>query len=185
MLIETAYQPWRLARAVNQTSSSFVAKLATSTEPVTAATASATSVSILEIGKPFALTQNAMMVLPFGTGSDGNTFSLRVFGWAPGAYSTSGLTSWYPTLLCELLCTLSSTNTGVASGFDPNGASDYFAKTITITYGNANVSVEAVSPAVAGLNAHAMVSAKGFQKFELTFSTGSSATDCNALCRFL
>lgn len=183
MLLETAYQPWRKARSTNQTSTSFVAKLASLTTPAGDAN-TAIGQSILEMGAPAALTQNGLMLHPYGTASDGNTFSLRVLGWGPSVTPNSvGIFTWFPTLLCELLCTVSSTNVGIASGFVV--ATELFAKTIAVTYGNANVSVEAVSPATAGLNASALVDIKGFQKIEVTFSTGSSATDCNSLCRFL
>jgi hypothetical protein len=185
MQLETIFQPWRLARKVNQTSSSFVSKLPTLTEP-TGDAGTATGASIIELGKPREITQNGLLLLPFGTGSDATTFSVNIIGWAQGAFPNAGnLFSWFPLLLAQLQCTISSTNTAPASGFTPNGASDFFASAISLTYGNNNVSIDIVSPGVAGLLASALLDIKGFQKIELSFSTGSSATDANALVRFV
>lgn len=184
--LQTTYSPWRLARSVNQSSSAAVSRLPTLIEPKGDA-ATATGNCILDLSDPVCgFTQNALLILPFGTGADASTFSVNVYGWAPSVIpNASGQFSWYPTLLCQLTATLSSTNVGPAGGYDPNGATDYFAKTLTVAIGNAGVSVDAVSPATAGLFASATVDLKGFKKVELSFFTGSSATDCNALVRVL
>lgn len=183
MLIETIYTPWRKARAVNQTSTSGITIATTLVEPSGDA-GTATGHSVLEIGRPASFTQNALLLQPYGVGSDTNTFSVDVWGWRPVApclNDGTGRFTWVPTLLCELACTLTSGATGVAGGAVLD--TEYFCDTLTVTYGNANVSVEIVSNAN-NLPAHAVVTAKGFQKFELSFFTGSSATSCNALVAF-
>lgn len=176
MLLETIYTPSRLALAANSNASSFTTLVPTKTEPTTGV------VQIGTAGTPVCFTQNSLLVNPFGTGSDTNTLSVRVTGWRPVG-DGSVPTLWVPTVLCEVQATLDGSSPGVAGTLVPNTC--LFAKTLTLTTGNANVSVELVSPAAAGEIAHFVLTAKGFQKFQFTFTTGSSATDCNALVAFL
>lgn len=181
--IETISTPWRKVRSVNQTSAAFVDKLATLTEPAGDA-GTAIGSSILEVGRNTSITQNGLALLPYATGSDGDTFSLRVFGWAPGPYPNSnGQFTWFPQLLCEVLCTISSSNPGVANGYVV--ATELFAKTITATHGNENIDFSIASAATAALNAALLVDIRGHQKIEVTFKVESGATGCNALGRFL
>ncbi len=173
-------QSFEKARTTNQTSASFVAKVPTTTEP-TGSGSTATNASVRQLGQLNGRAYtSSVIVCPYGVGSDTNTFSVRVIGWRRVGNADSGTVLWIPVLLAEIEATISTGAgcTGVA-GADVV-ATEYFADTITVTYGNANVSVEVVSPA-ADIPAHAVVSTKGFQKIELSFSTGSSATSCNAL----
>lgn len=177
--IMTQFTPPRKARSVNQTSSSFVAKIPTVTVPADDA-ATATGQASVEMRNGGAFTQNGLVILPYGTGSNGNTFSMRVVGWRQFGTDPHTLL-WLPTTLAEFLCTLDSAILGIAG--KTIVATEYFCGTIAIvgTSGNPNVSCEIVSPAVSGSMAHVVVDTKGFEKIELSFSTGSSATDCNAL----
>ena len=120
------------------------------------------------------------MIAPYGTGSNNNTFSLRVIGWRiVGETGDQTFTSllWWPVTLCELACTLSAT-TGVAGRIISN--TERAVDTIVLTTGNANVNNSIVSPADDTI-AHCTIDLEGFQKIEYTFDTGSSATDCNLL----
>lgn len=179
MLLETLSTPFFKARSVNQTSTSFVSKLATATEPRGDA-ATATGASVQELTGA-TVSQNGIMVCPYGTGTNNQTFNMRVLGWR--SVGTNVQTKlWIPVLLCQFACTLSSTLVGVATKVIV--ATELFADTLTLTYGNDDISVDIVSPAN-DLPAHALVDVKGCQKLELTFETGSSATDCNCLIAFL
>jgi hypothetical protein len=177
MLLETISQPFRLVRSANSTDSSFASKVPTADKP--------SGAGVLDLGGFGVANQNGVMLVPFGTGSDGDTFSLRVLAWhwiSDPTITKAVTTLWVPALLCELSVTLSSGNPGVAGTI--LGSSNYFAKSISLTTGNANVSTETVSPATSGVLAHATVDMKGAQMLEVIFTTGSSATDCNALYKF-
>lgn len=127
--------------------------------------------------------RNRIIVVPFGAGSDTNTFTMRVIGWRRvfdrniGSRDDNAL--WIPVTLAEFTCTL-STPVGVVNKVLP--ATDRFADTIALagTSGNDDVDISITSPADNTI-AHAVIDMKGFQKVELTFGTGSSATSCNAL----
>lgn len=177
MLLETISQPLRLVRAANDTSSSFGSRVPTTDKP--------SGSGVIDLGGYGMANQNGVLLLPFGTGSDGNTFSLRVLAWhwiVDPLITKAKPTLFVPFLLCELSVTLSSGNPGVAGSI--LGSTQYFAKSISLTTGNANVSAETLSPAASGVLAHATADMKGAQMLEVIFSTGSSATDCNALYKF-
>lgn len=179
MLIETLSTGFRKARSVNQTSASFVSKVPTGTEPKGDA-GTATGASVTGLATDGAVSQNGALVMPYAIGADNVTFSMRVFGWRLiGSDPTTLL--WMPCLLVELACTASAF-VGVATRLVLN--TERFADTIALTTGNDDVSVDIVSPTgdVAG---HALIDLKGSQKLEFTFSTGGSATSCNALFTLL
>lgn len=181
MLLETLSSHFRKARSVNQTSNGYVSKIPTVTEP-TGDAATATGASVIDIGTDGNYCQNGMIILPYGIGSNNQTMSVRVIGWRKvGLTDGQGgatTTIWIPVVLAEFACTLSSTPIGIAGAQVLN--TELFADTITLTYGNNNVSVEIISPA-ADIIAHAVLDLKGFKKVELSFTTGGSATSCNAL----
>lgn len=188
MLLETLSQEFRKARAVNQTSTTFVAKKPTKTEPAGDA-GTATGASVVDLGSGGEYAQNGVKLAFYGVGSNNNTFSARVFGWSqvrnPLSTGDLNVIVWVPVLLCEVLVTLSSNIPGVTGG--TIGTTELFADTIAIvgTSGNPNVSMEIVSPADDATMGHVILDVKGFKKLELTFSTGSSATDANALLTML
>lgn len=171
MIIRTFHNDLRKARLVNQTSTTFVSKLPTVTIPNGDA-GTATGASVIEIGNASFFGYPAVKVFLYGAGSNNNTLSCRLIGWE----LVGGL--WIPSVLCEIQGTLSTVLRGVVG--QPVSATEYFADTMTLTYGNANVSVELFSPAN-DIMAHAMVSVKDSRKLEFSFSRGSSATNCNAL----
>lgn len=178
MLLETLSTSFRKARSVNQTSTSFVAKIPTVTEPK-GDVGTATGASVIELGNYGGTTQNGVLACFYGVGSNDNTFSARLIGWRSIGENAVSTMLWIPVLLAEYQVTLSSTYPGIAS--KTIIATEFFADTITLTYGNANVSEEIVSPTTNAGIAHVVADLKGFQKLEFTFNTGSSATDCNAL----
>lgn len=186
MLIETLGLEWFKARQANATDASFPSRIPQATEPtgVGDSVAQATASAVIDLrGGSGNVVQNAIVVRPFGAGSDNNTMSVRFIGWTYLTdYTRDPNTGiWVPTLLAELACTLSAV-VGVAG--KAVVATDRFADTITLTYGNDDVSIDIVSPAN-DLSAHAVLDLKGSQKLEICTSTGSSATSCNCLIRKL
>lgn len=177
--IMTQWGALKKARSVNQTSTSFVSKVPKAAEPVADA-ATATGEATIDMRNGGSLVQNGVLILPYAIGSNNNTFSMRVIGWRrfgdnPETYI------WLPVTLLEVLCTVDSGLVGLAN--KTIIATEMFCDTITIvgTTGNPNVSCEIVSPADAASIAHIVVDAKGFEKIELSFSTGSVATSANAI----
>lgn len=184
-LLMTQAVNWQRARQVNATDSSFPTRLITATEPANSLgtnAAQATSGSVFDLANPSKsdVSQNGLILKPYGSGSNTNTFSLRVIGWSYLIEGDPNTAIWDPTILVELQATISSTPIGLAGKLVK--ATDLFATSIAVTTGNANVSMEQVSPG-SGIAAHAVVDLKGFQKVEFVFTTGSSATDCNLLWR--
>ncbi len=182
--ILTQWTPLFKARATNQTSATFVAKPPQAAEPAddTAAVTSGTNQVWFDMNRGCGFTQNGLKIMPIGVGNDNTTFSLRVYAWERyGSDSTTYI--WWPTLLLEAACTIDVDIVGLAGRL--LGTSDVGVDTITLvgTSGNANVSHELVSPADGKSQAHIIVDTKGAERVEITFSTGSSATSCNALVK--
>lgn len=196
--ILTRANPFRKVRSVNQTSNGFVSKIPVGVDPfITANTngsgdaGTATGASVIQMTDPITggQTQNGAHFLFYGVGTNNQTFSARVIGWSP--LVSSGLVSvtpdtqiWIPVPLIEVQVTLSSTPIGLAG--KAIVATELFADTITITgtTANAGVNVNVVSPANDTI-AHLFLDLEGFMAYEVSFTTGASATSCNALVRHL
>lgn len=138
----------------------------------------------IPLGQDGSVTANSFGMVFFGQGSDTNTMAAQIFGWREtSAYVTAGNINplWFPVCLCTLTpIELNSGMPGVA-GTDV-GSSNYFASDITLSVGNANVSVEVVSPTHANnMIAHVIVTTKGFRYAQVQLSINSSATNVNAL----
>lgn len=179
MFIETLWTAFRKARSVNQTSNGYVAKNPTATEPVDDA-ATATGQASIGMRNGGLTVQNGLIILPYAVATDNQTFSMRVIGWRQLG-SDPNTFIWIPVLLVEVLCTADATLVGLTGRLI--GTTEIFCDTIAIvgTSGNANVSCEIVSPADGVSVAHLMVDTKGFDRIECSFTTGASATSCNAL----
>jgi hypothetical protein len=166
---------WQKARDVNQTSNGYVAKDPTATEPTGTGT-TATNASVINTAPNGVASYNAILLIPYGAGADDATFSVRVIGWKSiGGNGTTGL--WIPFVLAELAVTL-CTAVGVSAKIIVD--TERFADTLVATKGNTTTSVDITSQADNTI-AHAGVALKGSQKVELSFTTGGSATNCNAL----
>lgn len=188
-VLDTLTQEFRRARVTNATDNGFPSRLITAARPsgVGDNAAQATASAVFDLGGgEFATGQNRAFVKPFGAGANNATFSMRLIGWNR-VYGRTGndpnTSVWDPTVLGEFACTLSSTPIGLAGKILI--ATDLFADTITVTGTTANqgVSVDVVSPAN-DTPAHLIIDIKGLQLLELTFTTGGSATSCNALVKF-
>lgn len=183
MLLETLSMDFRKARTVNQTSNGFVSKVPINAEPVGDA-GTATGSAIIELAKDAAVAQNGIVLLPYATGGEDVTFSVRIIGWRRiGRIVASQV--WIPINLIELSCTCGA-SAGVANGLVLT--TEFFADTITVTTGSTLSGEAAAENIVSPANdtiAHALVDLKGCEKLELSFTTGGSATDCNALLALL
>lgn len=182
MLLETLTRPWQKARSVNQTSNGYVSKVPTATEPLGDA-GTATGAAVIDLNAPVlgGPVQNSLLACFYGAGSNANTFSARLIGWRVLGSDPTVLI-WVPVLLCEVTATLSSTAPGADSLLV--SSSELFADTLTLVTGNAGVSSEVVSP-TGGIIAHLLADVKGFRKLEFSFTTGGSATNCNAIYTLL
>lgn len=165
----TVSLPLKVLCAADATDATFPARAPTVTEPV-----AATSPGVIEAASGSGWGQGNLLLMPFGAGADDETFSVRVWGWRKVAGTT---VLWVPVLLCEVLCTL-GTAVGVAG--TAVDASHRFADVLALTTGNANVSVETVSPS-GNLPAHFVIDAKGAAKLECTFAKGTTSAGMNAL----
>lgn len=124
---------------------------------------------------------NSVKLIPFGVGSNGNTFTLKVYAW--DRIQVSGNQPlWVPTLLASFTCTHGSTMPGVANT-DVN-ASQTFCSTIALVVGNANISNEIISPATTSEIASIILDAKGAALVETRFTVGTN-TSCNCLAKVL
>jgi hypothetical protein len=186
-LIETMSTRFRRMRTVNATDNGFPSRIDRATAPPESqgtSAAQATSSAVLDLTTPLGEdmpTRNVVMLVPYGAGSDTNTFSMRVIGWTLISEGSRDTEQWRPMVLGEFLCTL-STQVGLAGRLVAN--TDRYCDTIALvgTTGNDDVSIDIVSPAndTAG---HVVVDMKGAQKLEVTFTTGGSATSCNCLVK--
>lgn len=192
----TLSMAFRKARQTNATDNGFPARVPTKTAPTGKGdnVAQATASAVFNLaGTPSVdgrveteSWHNRIIVVPFGVGSDTNTFSVRVIGWRRAYERDSDMRDdtalWVPVTLAEFSVAL-STPTGAAGSVI--GVTNLFADTITLTgtSGNDDIDISITSPADNTI-AHAVIDLKGFQKVELTFTTGGSATSCNALVAY-
>lgn len=173
MLVETSSESYVKARSVNETSNGYVSRVPTNTEPSGDA-ATATGASIIDLGRDGGVAPNGLVIIPYAVASADQTFSLRVIGWR------KVITQWIPVNLGEFACTA---GTAAGAGGDIL-TTELFADTITVTVGS-TLSGEApseniISPANNTI-ASILLDLKGHNKVEVRFTTGGSATSCNAL----
>ena len=171
MLLETLSVDFVKALATDATNTSFPSKVPTATEP--------SGNGVIDLGGPgaSAVVQNGILIVPYATAGDDDTFSVRVIGWRKLGNAPATLL-WVPVVLAELACTASQA-VGVAGRLVV--ATERFADTITLVTGNEDISIDIVSP-TGNVIAHALADLKGFKKVELTFdSTAAGTTAMNAL----
>lgn len=180
MLIYTQWTPLRKARTLNETASSFGARIPMATEPPVDA-GTATGQATINMRNGGGLMSSRLMVIPYGVGTNDQTFSFRVLGWRRFGEERDVDMIWIgPILLVEANCIIDDTLVGLA--LKKILATEIFCDTITLqgTSGVANISHELVSPADGITIAHAMVDTKGCDRVEVQFKVGT-ATSANAL----
>lgn len=148
---------------------------------------------VLMCGWGGAVAPRSLLLVPFGAGSSGNTFALKVLGWRPTTGSFGGTQKpalWVPVVLCTCAVTV-GTGTGIA-GADLTTTA-LFATTITMTGGPTFITSGAapvtpdwfeISPTGNDIGMIA-VRTFGFPFLEVIFTTGGSATNCNSLYAWL
>lgn len=186
-------RPFRKARSVNATNTSFASKVATTTEPLGDA-GTATGASVIQVANnngSGGLTPCHLLVLPYGTGDANDVFDLRVIGWRRIGSGQAPHTLWVPSILAGLTCTLGA-GTGVAGS--PVVATEKLVDTITVTAGmeptitadTTNQGTLIISSPAGDLTAWALVPLYGVEKVELTFDmTTGDPTNANALVAFV
>lgn len=174
MLLETMSLPWQKARATNYSTNGYPTKVHTATKP------SGDGVIEMTRDSSGGVVQNSLVVMFYGTGSDNNTGSCRALAWSQVG-NDPNTSLWVYFILAEFAFTLSA-SVGVAG--KQVVATERFADTVTLTYGNDDVSLDIVSPAN-DIPTRVVFDCFGAQFVELIFTTGGSATDLNALYRKL
>ncbi len=181
MLFETLVSRWRRARRTNTTDAAYPARVATLTKPSGAGNAVAqTTSAVFNMCNDSILTQNSVLVKPYGAGANNATISMKVIAWSylieDGAAASA---VWDYITLCEVLATLSSSITGPSGGTVTT--TDLFADTITLVSGNDDVTISITSPAD-DTPAYFRVDFEGGHLLEFLFKIGT-ATNANALFR--
>lgn len=167
--ITTDVNSLRLVRDANSTANSFGALIPTATEPDESAD------GVIKCAVTDA--NNEVFVIPFGVGSDTDTFAARVVGWS--ARSDTGNTVWVPYQLLDVTCAL-TTAVGIA-GTQP-ADTDKFCDTITSPSGIADHSIS--SPADNTV-AFFTLDVKGSRYIQIQFDLLTGSTEANALYRFI
>lgn len=129
---------------------------------------------------PALVAPQSLIACFFGTGSNGNTFKSMLVGWkqTDGQNNTS---LWVPCPLFEVTATLTSSAVGIA-GSDV-AATSLFAGTLSLTANSPTtdtIGTQLTAP-ISTMVGHLVTSLHGFGAFQWIFTTGGSATDCNAL----
>lgn len=127
------------------TTTSFTAKVNTLTRP------SGSGVYDFNSGLPHGvnLTPNQILIKFFGTGSDNDTFDIRLWGWdaIKAAGDSSKVIEWCPTLLGDWTCTISGSVAAASADTGPLTSSHRMVDTIVRNDGLADgVGMWIVSP---------------------------------------
>ncbi len=183
VVLKTEVALLRRVRQVNYATNGYPTRAQTLTKPTITDPETATGqVAFEATGGAGGQGPNGILLHPFGIGNDDTTFSLRVLKWALTLDSIGSARFqpvWKPIPLIEVQCTL-STDVGVASGYVLN--TERSADTITLTGTTANPAVNCDINSPANNTAGSVyVDLKGALLWEVIFTTGGSATSCNAL----
>ncbi len=169
--IETKFTTFAKTHATDAADTSFPSKVPTLTTP--------SGDGVIDMGYKGSVTSNGLNLLIIGTGAnDAVITGMRVISWrrVPGA--ALGLQDlWVPSILAEFAAVLGNIP-GIAG--TNVGSTYFFADTITLVTGNANVSNEIISP-TGNVVASIVLDAKGAEKVEITFDLGANATGANCL----
>ena len=181
MLLETLSTHMQITNpGGNVTGSSITEPACQETVPIGTGGGIAAGDGIMSFGDGGGYCANAVKLVPYGVGSNGNTFSMNVYGWYSVIRSNTQPILWVPILLASFTCTLDSSCPGVGGSAIPS--TSYFCNTIALVTGNQGTDVDVVSPGGSIHEiAHVVVDAKGARIVEVRFGTGGSATSCNAI----
>lgn len=173
----TGSYAWRKLFAANQTTSFTSGGLAGSaTEPTVSG-----YVRVRGDAAPGHPVPNALMIKPFGAGSDTNTVKVRIWGWEMVEGNIiNGVNWWEPILLAEILATL-STPTGETGG--PITTTDLLPDTIAVTYGNENVDITLMTNGANVGGCWALIDLQGMASWQAEIDK-DAATNGNLLYRY-
>jgi hypothetical protein len=166
MLIETSMTGWKKLLSANGTDTSFAARKSTLTRP--------SGSGVIDAGDG-TFTRNAILLRPFGTDTNNNTFLLRVLGWNL-EISTN---SWEYALLADLSVTLGNIQGTAGCAI---AAADFEADTITEATA---MGVDLYSPTADVRGAFCRIDTQGAQIIEILGNRNSSAATWNTLYRFI
>jgi hypothetical protein len=166
MQIGVLVNPFKRAMTTNSTAGSFSANLATSTRPAASATR-------MVVDRDRGEDRTTLRISLFGTGSNDQTVSVKVFGWIAGVANNL----YVPQFICQVQGTLSSTLVGV-TGEDVI-ATEMFADVLSLTAGIATLNQGTSDVDTAWLECDV----SGYELIEVSFIVGS-ATDANGIWSF-
>jgi hypothetical protein len=156
--------PWRKALTTNSAATSFTNKLVTATEP--------TGSGIHDL-RAF---QNSKLILlaPFGTDGDNDTFEMRMWGWAKDSEGAL----WIPYLITELAVTLGNiAATAIA-------ANTFMADTIVLNEGIAAGPFHGLLSTADDTIGTAVFHTLGAQKIEFDFDRAGAQEGATCNCLF-
>lgn len=156
----------RKAVSANATSATFTGKTPTTTKPsgtgVWDMLAEATGLHLSRSLSKF------INLIPYGVGSDTNTFSMRIWGWSKTNDTTP---VWIPQLLTEVSCAIST-----GTSFANLTASNYCVDTITTVAGDTNAQI--ITPAN-DIPGSLLLHMRGCELIEFDFDmTGATSANC-------
>lgn len=172
-LLWTIRTPLARTHVTNATDTNFPSKVPTKTRP--------NGDGVIDFGADGGKSSNGLLLLPVGTGQNDAAMDMRVIGWKLIAGVSQGTTPtvdlWIPHLLAQFGLVFGNV-TGVANTKVP--ATEFFMDTVTLTTGNANVSVETLSPG-SDIISHILLNGLSSDLVEVTFDMGANATSGNCL----
>jgi hypothetical protein len=128
-----------------------------------------------------------LVLVPYGIGSQSNTFGMQVLGWRKTKLG-GGTELWIPVALATYSVTLGTNVEGLANG--SLNATTLFATAIAMTGGPLGVTSAfvptsedffTIAPTSTIGAAWIKIPTFGFRFVEVVFTTGGSATSCNCL----
>ncbi len=154
---------FRRARTTSATSTSFTAKVPTSTEPTHSAASGIYDLYDDDLGVSTQLCGKIpryLLLMPFGTDGDNDTFSMRVWSWVQVTSGSGDHGFWVPQCLAEIAVVLGNISFSISS------TTHLMADTLTLTKGDTS------SPIINNANdtpACIMLDLKGARKIEFDF----------------
>lgn len=187
MEIERTNGVFQRALVTNYVTNGYPTIIPTTTAPVPSQTNGIFAPGGMPLAHTLGMNHDPALVAPqsliacfFGAGANGNTFKSMLIGWkqTDGQSNTS---LWIPCPLFEVTATLTSSAIGIASS--DVAATSLFAGTLSLTSGSTTtdtIGTQLAAP-VSTTVGHLVTSLHGFGVFQWIFTTGGSATNCNAL----
>jgi hypothetical protein len=158
--------PWRRALTTSSAATSFASKIPTATEP--------TGDGVHDLR---GLAERLVLLQPFGTDGDNDTFEMRMYGWAQD--STGAL--WFPYIIADVAVVLGNIS-GAAIA-----TNTFIADTITLNEGIAAGPFHGLLSTAEDTPSSAIFHTLGAQKIEFDFDRagGQEGATCNCYWKLL